>query len=254
MNTNETNTFFNHRNTISSVTDEEKEQQFSYLESIKAFARATYTSIYVIDYMKQGFEYVSDNPLFLCGNTPEQVLEMGYAFYFKYVPKTDLELLLKINSVGFDFYEKITLENRLDYTISYDFHIINKEEKKILVNQKLTPLFLNKDGKIWKAICIISISSERNSGNIKIYQNGENKVYHYRLDRGIWETEKKAVLSKRELEILQLCARGYTINDIAEAIFISPDTVKFHRRKLFDKLEVGSITEAIAYATNNKLI
>ncbi|MGH1518492.1 response regulator transcription factor [Chryseobacterium sp. JK1] len=254
MITNEKDSFFNHRNTISHVSEEEKEQQFSYLESIKAFARATYTSIYVIDYMKQGFEYVSDNPLFLCGNTPEQILEMGYAFYFKYVPKNDLELLLKINSVGFDFYDKISLEDRLDYTISYDFHIINKENKKILVNQKLTPLFLNKDGKIWKAVCIISISSERDSGNIKIYRNGENKVYHYRLDRDIWETEKKAVLSKREIEILQLCARGFTINDIAEAIFISPDTVKFHRRKLFERLEVSSITEAIAYATNNKLI
>ncbi|MFZ4931654.1 response regulator transcription factor [Chryseobacterium sp. Mn2064] len=254
MSTNEKDSFFNHRNTISHVSEEEKEQQFSYLESIKAFARATYTSIYVIDYMKQGFEYVSDNPLFLCGNTPEQILEMGYAFYFKYVPKNDLELLLKINSVGFDFYDKISLEDRLDYTISYDFHITNKENKKILVNQKLTPLFLNKDGKIWKAVCIISISSERDSGNIKIYRNGENKVYHYRLDRDIWETEKKAVLSKREIEILQLCARGFTINDIAEAIFISPDTVKFHRRKLFERLEVSSITEAIAYATNNKLI
>lgn len=64
--------FFNHKNTIDNVTEEEKEQQFSYLESIKAFARATYTSIYVIDYMKQGFEYVSDNPLFLCGNTPNR--------------------------------------------------------------------------------------------------------------------------------------------------------------------------------------
>ena len=76
----EKDSFFNHRNTISSVTEEEKEQQFSYLESIKAFSRATYTSIYVIDYMKQGFEYVSDNPLFLCGNTPEQVLEMDMLF------------------------------------------------------------------------------------------------------------------------------------------------------------------------------
>jgi DNA-binding NarL/FixJ family response regulator len=74
------------------------------------------------------------------------------------------------------------------------------------------------------------------------------------LDRNIWETEKKAVLSKRELEILQLCARGFTINEIADTIFVSPDTVKFHRRKLFERLEVGSITEAIAYATNNKLI
>lgn len=254
MNTNESNSFFNDKNTIHNITEKEKEQRFSYLESIKAFARATYTSIYVIDYMKQGFEYVSDNPLFLCGNTSEQVLEMGYAFYFKYVPEKDLQLLLKINDVGFGFYEKIPLDSRLDYTISYDFHITNKEGKKILINQKLTPLFLNNEGKIWKAICLISLSSERDSGNIKIYRNGENKVHHYRLERDIWETEQKATLSKRELEILQLCARGFTINEIAEVIFVSPDTVKFHRRKLFERLEVGSITEAIAYATNNKLI
>lgn len=32
MDTNETNSFFNHRNTIDRVTEEEKEQQFSYLE------------------------------------------------------------------------------------------------------------------------------------------------------------------------------------------------------------------------------
>lgn len=254
MSINNVNSFFDHRNTIKNISEEENQQKFSYLESIKAFARTTYTSVYVIDYMKQGFEYVSDNPLFLCGNTPEQVLEMGYAFYFKYVPKKDLQLLLKINDAGFSFYETITLESRLEYTISYDFHIINKEGKKVLINQKLTPLFLNKEGKIWKAICIISLSSERDSGNIKIYRNGENKVHHYRLDREIWETEQKAALSKRELEILQLCARGFTINEIAETIFVSPDTVKFHRRKLFERLDVTSITEAIAFATNNKLI
>jgi DNA-binding CsgD family transcriptional regulator len=254
MNIGKTPSFFDNRNTIRTITDEEKKQQFSYLETIKAFARATYASIYVIDYMKQGFEYVSDNPLFLCGNTPEEVLEMGYAFYFKYVPEKDLNLLLKINDVGFSFYEKIPVENRLEYTISYDFLITNKEGKKILINQKLTPVFLNNEGKIWKAICLISLSSEKDSGNIKIYRNGENKVHHYRLDSSIWEMEQKATLSKREIEILQLCARGFTINEIAEVIFVSPDTVKFHRRKLFERLEVSSITEAIAYATNNKLI
>ncbi len=34
-------------------------------------------SIYVIDFNKKGFLYVSDNPLFLCGMSAEQVREMG---------------------------------------------------------------------------------------------------------------------------------------------------------------------------------
>lgn len=248
------NSFFDSRNTIDGLTDEERVQKNNYLEPIKAFARATYTSIYVIDYLEQGFEFVSDNPLFLCGNTAEKVLEMGYAFYFKHVPSIDLELLLKINSVGFDFYEKIPLNERILYTISYDFHLKNQEGKLILINQKLTPVFLTNTGKIWKAICIISLSSERKAGNIKIHKNGENKVHNYNLDKDHWEESKKVSLSKREKEILQLSTRGFTINEIADEIFVSPDTVKFHRRKLFERLEVTSITEAIAYATNNKLI
>lgn len=248
------NSFFDSRNMIFGLTDEEMAQKFHYLEPIKAFSRATYTSVYVIDYQEQGFEFVSENPLFLCGNTAEQVLEMGYAFYFKHVPEADLELLLKINSAGFDFYENLPLDERILYTISYDFHLKNKEGKLILINQKLTPVFLTNTGKIWKAVCIISLSSERKSGNIKIYKNGDNKVHSYNLAHGFWEETQKASLTKREKEILQLSTRGFTINEIADEIFVSPDTVKFHRKKLFERLGVTNISEAIVYATNNKLI
>jgi DNA-binding CsgD family transcriptional regulator len=41
---------------------------------------------------------------------------------------------------------------------------------------------------------------------------------------------------------------------MAESIFVSPDTVKFHRRKLFEKLDVSNISEAIVYTINNNLI
>jgi DNA-binding NarL/FixJ family response regulator len=49
-------------------------------------------------------------------------------------------------------------------------------------------------------------------------------------------------------------AMGLTINEIAERIFLSVDTVKFHRRKLFEKIDVHNITEALAFAINNKLL
>ncbi len=248
------NDFFYSKNTVNNVSDDDQRQTVDYLEPVKAFARTTYKSIYIIDYEKKGFEYVSDNPLFLCGHTAEEVEQMGYAFYFKYVTKPDLDLLLKINTIGFDFYEKIPVEERKNYTISYDFHLKNNEGKVILINQKLTPLFLTNEGKIWKALCIISLSAEQISGNIKVYKKGDNKIFKYDLEGDFWKTTEKIVLTSRESEILRYSIRGYTINEIAEAIFVSPDTVKFHRRKLFDKLEVVNISEAIAYATNNRLI
>lgn len=248
------NNFFSNRNTVSQISDNDLKQTANYLEPIKAFARTTYKSIYIIDYQEKGFEYVSENPLFLCGHKADEVKEMGYAFYFKYVIKEDLDLLLKINTIGFDFYDKIPVEERKYHTISYDFHLKNQEGKTILINQKLTPMFLNGEGKIWKAICIISLSAEQNSGNIKIYKKGDNKIFKYDLEGDFWKAEEKINLTNREKEVLQFSTRGYTINEIAETIFVSPDTVKFHRKKLFEKLGVANISEAIAYATNNKLI
>lgn len=248
------NDFFSYRNEIGDITIQEQKQTSNYLESIEAFARTTYKSIYVIDYQKKGFEYVSENPLFLCDNTAEEVKEMGYSFYFKYVIESDLDLLLKINTVGFQFYEQLPLEERKLYTISYDYHLKNKEDKTILINQKLTPLFLTEDGKIWKALCIISLSAENDSGHIRIYKKGDNKLFTYDLDGDFWKETKIIELSSREKEILQYSTRGYTICEVAEAIFVSPDTVKFHRKKLFEKLDVNNIAEAIAYVTNNKLI
>ena len=146
------------------------------------------------------------------------------------------------------------MEERTNHTISYDFHIKTQEGKTILINQKLTPMFLTNNGKIWKAICIVSLSAERQAGNIKIYKKGDNKIFKYDLDGDFWKADEKIKLSSREKEILQLSTRGFTINEISESIYVSPDTVKFHRRKLFDKLEVTNISEAIMYATNNKLI
>ncbi|CAM1369342.1 putative transcriptional regulator [Tenacibaculum litoreum] len=251
---NNVNDFFSSRNTVYHVSDEEKKQTENYVEAIKAFARTTYKSIYVIDYQKKGFEFVSENPLFLCGHSAKEVEEMGYLFYFNYVIPEDLQLLLKINTIGFDFYEGIPIEERKFHSISYDFHLKNKEGKVLLINQKLTPLFLTNEGKIWKAICIISISNEQNSGNIKISKKGENKIFKYDLKGDFWKIEKKIELSNREKEILRYSVRGFTINEMAETMYVSPDTVKFHRRKLFEKLEVANISEAIVFATNNKLI
>lgn len=249
------NAFFNNRNKVSSLTDDDYKRLTSdYLAPIRAFARATYAGIYVIDYLNRGFEFVSENPLFLCGNTPDEVLRMGYSFYFKHVPKSDLNLLLTINDLGFDFFERIPIKERILYTISYDFHLISIEEKPILINQKLTPIFLDNEGKMWKALCLVSLSSEKNPGNIRIYKKGDNKVHEYDTNGRFWKCSEKIILSKREKEILHFSSRGYTINEIAEVIFISADTVKFHRRKLFEKLQVANISEAITYAENNKLI
>jgi DNA-binding CsgD family transcriptional regulator len=60
-------------------------------------------------------------------------------------------------------------------------------------------------------------------------------------------------LAARELEVLQHLAAGNRNRTIASAMGISENTVKFHVRNLFKKLDVGSRTEAIALAHSHGL-
>lgn len=60
-------------------------------------------------------------------------------------------------------------------------------------------------------------------------------------------------LAARELEVLQHLVAGERNRTIASTLGISENTVKFHVRNLFRKLDVGSRTEAIALAHNHGL-
>ena len=55
-------------------------------------------------------------------------------------------------------------------------------------------------------------------------------------------------LSEREQDILGLMAAGLTNREIAETLFISPETVKKHTGSIYAKFEVGHRTEAVARA------
>lgn len=55
-------------------------------------------------------------------------------------------------------------------------------------------------------------------------------------------------ISERELEVLELLAAGGSNKEIAGRLEVSPNTVKTHVAKLFDKLEVKRRTEAILRA------
>jgi DNA-binding NarL/FixJ family response regulator len=52
-------------------------------------------------------------------------------------------------------------------------------------------------------------------------------------------------LSKKELEVLRQLALGLSNNDIARALWISEQTVKFHLRNVYKKLGVANRSEAI---------
>ena len=62
------------------------------------------------------------------------------------------------------------------------------------------------------------------------------------------------ILSKRELEILPLIAKGYGNKDIAEKLFVSVKTVEAHKTHIMNKLNLKSKPERVEYALKKKLL
>jgi DNA-binding NarL/FixJ family response regulator len=52
-------------------------------------------------------------------------------------------------------------------------------------------------------------------------------------------------LTKREIEVLKLLAKGHSYQQAADQIYISPKTIKKHIYNIYDKLQVNSRTEAV---------
>lgn len=68
------------------------------------------------------------------------------------------------------------------------------------------------------------------------------------------EAFERLGLSRRELEVLELMAKGLSNQEIGEQLFVSLNTVKTHVARLFEKMEVKRRTQAVEQAKNLRLI
>ncbi len=65
--------------------------------------------------------------------------------------------------------------------------------------------------------------------------------------------DEASLLTRRELEILQLMASGANTKVLAERLHVSRATIRNHAQNIFAKLGVHSRLEAVAYATQRHL-
>jgi DNA-binding NarL/FixJ family response regulator len=68
------------------------------------------------------------------------------------------------------------------------------------------------------------------------------------------EFPERSDLTERELEVLQLVARGLSNREVARALGRADDTVKIHLKNVFAKLDVADRTEAVTVAIARGLI
>jgi two-component system response regulator NreC len=87
-----------------------------------------------------------------------------------------------------------------------------------------------------------------NRGEVFLYPSAIRKLLGEYLRGGSRQSDTKEPLTNREREVLKLTAEGYTNNEIAEQLVISPKTVDTYRQRIMEKLDLHHRSELIRYA------
>ena len=151
------------------------------------------------------------------------------------------------------FIDKQPQEERLNYVLSarLDFVI---DRKKYQFHWKSIPLLLSKSGKLWIGMDVVSPSTVAQKEEYAIENRRTRERYILNNSTQKWILTPAIALTTREKEVLLLSIQGHSISSIAQLLSVTVDCIKTRRRKLFEKLGVGSIQEAITYAMNMGLL
>ena len=104
-------------------------------------------------------------------------------------------------------------------------------------------------------------SAEKITQSIEeVYQGGAYmtpsvalRVMNY-FNKPVKEEEDKYNLTTREKDVLKLLSDGYSYKMVADNLGISYFTVNAHIKKIYEKLHVHSLGEAVSIALKNKIV
>ncbi len=106
-------------------------------------------------------------------------------------------------------------------------------------------------GELTGAIKTVAFGHNYFSKEIDITDGTEDA---YKKTITIPESKIHAILSKREIEILQMICKEYSSSEIAAKLFLSISTVDTHRKNIIEKLGVNNTVGLVKFAVKHKLV
>jgi PAS domain S-box-containing protein len=214
-------------------------------------------SIFIYNLENKQFEYLSDEILSIIGYTSEDLQMTSFKDLSSLVHEDDYtEWLLNIVTASVDFQESSHDKN---YCIVREYRIRHKKNYWVYLQIISTPLQMQENRilsffgivkdvskeKMKEAYLMSEIAKRENSVTIL------RKIIHdYKNLESIPQLKQShGRISPREIEVLQLISQGYSNREIAETLFISPNTAVTHRKNLLIKFNVKNSAQLVKEAS-----
>lgn len=161
-----------------------------------------------------------------------------------FVQEAELMTLEKMSEIGF--------EHMMQLKAAYCFRMrVESGGYEMFYHQSL-PTLKSESGELLEAVNIhtnIHHITPRNNYHVVVSGIGERRNFHKMQWNGRKTVRPDAlILSKREVEIIALLAKGLKTGAISEKLHISNHTVKTHRRNMLQKTQCKNSSELISLA------
>ena len=224
-----------------SRTFNEKDESFQsindYLQTLGSLALGE-SFMYFISPNSATFEYVSPQCEDILGYLPN---EYTAELCVEIVHPDDLQHVIDIQQRIANFSMEIVPEERINYKFTYDFRVIDKKGEIHQIHLQHFFYELSKNFLPNRVFCLATDITQ-----IKV--GGKPTMHIYNIKDGLnnllnSKTNSSLQLTKKETEIIEFLIKGYTSQDIADAIGLSKHTIDTHRRNILKKNDCSNTSE-----------
>jgi DNA-binding CsgD family transcriptional regulator len=226
----------------------------THIAFLKQLAIVENSSMSVFDLHKKKYVFAQSKFLSLLGVELEKMMEKGPQMFYSIMHPSDVSFIIDTYYLFVDFIKKVSADERKSFKLICDFRLKDKTGKYFRFIYQMLPLELDKKGNIW----LMLITYDLISGNVdsfksqrKIINVKTNELYFFPKDS---RDGQKNSLTKREVEILGLLAKGMASKKIADELFLSVNTVNNHRRNILEKTKSENTAMAIQYGISLGLL
>ena len=194
--------------------------------------------LYILDLDAKTYIWLSDNYLDVVGYDKDEKTLNAAEFADNYFHPDD----------------KTVMKERMDALINNNltvwsgvYRIKHKKGYWIWVYSKVTVYRRDRNGHPTKLLGII----------LEIRENFETSEQLSVFSKQVLRSVNHSAINKltnRELEIISLIAAGNDYQEIAEKLYIQPDTVNKHRKHILEKLNLKNIASLVNFANETGLI
>lgn len=188
-------------------------------------------------------------------NLPEYMVDRNSAFediIFCHAKKDDLIERHVLELRFFNFIKELSINDKTNFSASCLLRFYeNDVNERVEMLHTTRYLSCSANGSVLFGLCTYipyPISHSRQTGIIVNLLTGET------VGRDIYETSDRKILSRRQLEILSLIAKGVPSKQIADRLNISINTVNRHRQDILATLKVANTAAAVEIALRMNLI